>query len=826
MSVQDPTQLPSLAQTEIIETATGGTLATIQQNTPFTVFSLANNGSPTLDITFTNPVQLTILNFTNWFPTIPDGIDYLFIEQPLGIQVFTSNTASKLAVTTINPSQPISRLIIVAGAGASNFWVEFEAIFIFNAPNTQAISGSGTAGNAGAGDQFILDGLQNDIKDIQTRLDTQDTFIKDGLTNNLKDLTDSNNNFASAIGGFVTDVSQANNDTSNNVVQQLVQSNLDGINALVDAIMKSNPITAGLPSDLVNTIATEIKNVILEIINVIGTDIKNEITGVEGSVFVPFYNSVNGLASAVKSQGDVINNLLQGKYDSLDSFYAALRQNSANSTVLQFGQNAFTLIYLILTYFKARTSTAEIVLNQLMLSKDTPNINDINTNILAYIRGFKNYDELTTDLAKFGLNKSHVNELLSTKSLLAALGDIKTALQRKLISDTEHDTLLTQYGISPGNIELIKSVYPLLPSPSDMTRMADKHIFAPDIPQIFGQNTEVDNGYINSMELWGIDEDWTRKLWASHWSLPGLQETFDLWHRGLISDDELNVYFKLTDILPFFREKLKLLSHNLIGRVDIRRFYHVGVYTQKDVYDAYIKLGFSADDATKQTQFTVENDRLSELPKQTKIRALTETMVVKAYKEGIISQQDAINRLGKVGYLPQDAGLILELETQTATLNKTVDKTQLYHDKAVALILKSYGDGVISRNDARNDLIAIGIPSGQADIELYYSEIERVVHLKTLIINHVRTAYTKGQIDKQSATNLMLSNGFGMSEIELLFEELDITKSLRSKELTLPQVTSLVKKGIITPQQFAQELANMGYNDTHINWLVQETIGV
>jgi len=824
MTNQPPQNQPSLNTTHA-RNSVGGVDDVITQDVPFTLFGELINGVPTLDVTFDNPVQLATLEIDNWFPTLPDGIQFLYIYQPLGILLTSLNTSSSFALSSINPSTPISRLIIIAGVNAPQFEVKFEAIFIYNADNTEAISGSGTAGNAGAGDQFILDGLQNQITEILHKVDDQDTFIHDGLVNNLEAVKASNDTLNATLDDELNFILEANIQNSKNLNQTIK----DALNEHSETI--SNSFT-GL-SDLIKLVSPgegtnlfdSIINIINQVINLLGQRI-TDATSINGRPLFDEVNNANtSIVDTLVKQSITINKLLKGQFSNLDAFYDELQQNGADINFLTTLQNSFTIFFLIAEYLKAKTSTIGIALQQVMLSKDTPNINDINTNVSAYIRGFKTLEQLQTDLAKYGLNKDRVNELLSTRALLLGLADIKTALQRGLISEVEHDTLLSQNGLAPGNIELLKSVYPLLPSPTDITHMADKHIFAPDIPQIFGQNSELDSGYTASMELWGIDSDWTKKLWASHWSLPGLQETFDLWHRGFITDDELNVYFKLTDILPFFREKLKLLSHQLIGRVDIRRFYHVGVYTQQDVHNAFIKLGYSADDAQKQTDFTVENDRLSELPKQVKIRTLTESMVVKAYKEGILSQQDAINRLGQVGYLPQDAALILQLETQTASIAKVANKTQYYHDKTVNLVLSDYAKGVFGRTDARNYLIAIGVPQAEADQELYYADLERITQLKSLVINHIRTAYTKGQIDKANATNLMLSFGFGMSEIELLFEELDIIRMLRNKELTLAQITSLAKKQIITPQEFATELANIGYNDTHINWLLLETFG-
>src|SRR5258706_4041872 len=772
-----------------------------------------------LTVIFDPPVTITIESNPFFQLIDPKNSVFIQVEYPLGNITRQLAPPQYTQPLDLPANEPVTKLSIGAGAFNNQYQVDILlnnfAVNPVNLPTYDPNDALSIQRQQEVNSERLIDAVNN----LATTVQRQSEIASENVGTKL-------DNVALNLQRQGEILSESQISATADLATQLTTAFGTNITEFANNLAQTLTGVTGLPLAIIEPLINAIKLLFESEAKNVAEDVNKSFTLNKLPLAEAIRQGNETLNNALQKRGDVINKLLSGQYKSLDDFYKDFNTSGANVGILQTLQNTFTIAYLLFTYLKARTQTSEIVLSQLMLSQDTPNLNDINTNVLAYLRGFKTYVQLAVDLAKYGLDESKVNELLTTRSLLTSLNDIKTAFQRGLIDETQHDTLLSKYGIAPGNIQLIKDVYPLLPSPTDITRMADKHIFAPDIPQIFGQNSEVDDGYLKSMELWGIDEQWTRKLWASHWSLPGLQETFDLWHRGLISDSELDTFFKLTDILPFFREKLKLLSHNLIGRVDIRRFYHVGVFTQQDVYNAFIKLGFSETDAQKQTQFTIENDRQSDLPKHVKIRALTEGMVVKAFKEGIISEQDAINRLGTVGYLPADASLILALETQTANIGKTGDKTELYHNKVVSLILKSYADGVISRTDAKNNLTQIGIPSGQADIELYYSEIERIVHLKSLVINHVRSAYTKGQIDKAGATNLMLTHGFGMSEIELLFEELDISKSLRSKELSLVQVEKLLKAGIITVSQFAQELANMGYNDTHIGWLLQEIVGV
>ncbi|GAH93918.1 unnamed protein product, partial [marine sediment metagenome] len=41
-----------------------------------------------------------------------------------------------------------------------------------------------------------------------------------------------------------------------------------------------------------------------------------------------------------------------------------------------------------------------------------------------------------------------------------------------------------------------------------------------------------------------------------HWSLPSPSQGFEMLHRGVIDEAELNMLLRALDIMPFWREKL------------------------------------------------------------------------------------------------------------------------------------------------------------------------------------------------------------------------------------------------------------------------------
>lgn len=532
------------------------------------------------------------------------------------------------------------------------------------------------------------------------------------------------------------------------------------------------------------------------------------------------------LNSDLHNKGETIDKLLNGKYDTYDQFYKDINLNIRGHNVASDIQNAFTVAFGILIYVKAKLDPLSKTITQLENAKYTPEINDVNSLVSSYFKGTIDYKYLAKELNKHGYDDERIKIILDSNIAVLSINELMPAFNRGLISSATVNKTLTSRGYDDKTIVTIRQLFDVLPTPTDLTRLADKHIFDKDIDTRFGQYNEIPNDYIDAMAKQGISPEWTTKLWGAHWSLPGMNNILDMYHRGIISLEEVNVYFKLTDIIPFFRDKLIELNFNLVTRVDIRRMYAVGVYGESDVYNAYVRNGYSPHDARDLTNFTVIHERQSEESHKVKVRELSLSLIIQAFNMGVINHDQAIARLDVLGYPVEDSALILRIEAQKSNLNVKLDKTQLYHDKAVSLLLREYSNGVLSRTETETELISLSVPYGEAQLELHYADIERLTNLKSEIIDKVKDAYLKGHLTKQSAFNLMSTHGFQSSEIELLFSELDILSSLKYKDLTLAQIAKFFKDGIIFEADVVAEVDKMDYSDLHKSWVVKEIIGV
>lgn len=748
-----------------------------------------------LSVIFNPPATLSFLYADNWDPTKVPEIGYFLTENPLGNKTFSFDRAAYADPSKIPVPIEVAKLEIFGPNQGSSFNL-FAKVLGVHGSNSQPPV---IAGGDLAIQQAIGDSITKAINDESTNVGQK---IDNGL-----------NDFKNSIQDLIT-----------NFPTQLFSAFISGVTGLPQSTTQNLLANIKIPPELIDRFVTFIQDLIstegIAFTKFISTLGINNLAKVDSNI-VGQTQSFNGTLSA---QETVVNNLLKGQYVNADSFFNDLKGAGNDVALLEWLQNAYLLVVGTFEFLKSKTDIADIVTKQLLLGQYTPLPNDLATLINIKFRGQITQDELYSEGARLGLSHQRIDNALLASTPLPPIDVITQDFMRGYINEQQHDGFLGRRGFSLDDIKLIKASYNIIPPPTDITRMADKHIFSSDIPTYFGQYTEIPQPYIDAMKQWGLGGDWTNKLWAAHWSLPGLQDVFSMFHRGIITEDQLNGFFSLTDILPFFREQLKKLNYSLITRVDIRRFYAEGVFTEAQVKDAYIKLGFDATNADLQTQFTVLHERASELPAKIKIKNLTESLVVKAYKSNVIGKQEAINRLGLVGYLPNDASIILDLENQLDNSSILADKTQHYHDRLLNHILASFSKATISEAEARQYLLQIGVPSAEVESELTYTNIERVLALKEYAEQHVRSTYSSGQLSKVDATNLLTSIGFNMSEILFLFQELDLVRNLRNKPLSETQLKEIYGANLITPQELYDEFVSIGYNDKHANWLTQTIV--
>ena len=260
---------------------------------------------------------------------------------------------------------------------------------------------------------------------------------------------------------------------------------------------------------------------------------------------------------------------------------------------------------------------------------------------------------------------------------------------------------LRRIGIHENYHHVYKELAYQIPPVADIITMAVREAFTPSIAEKFGQYED----FPEPLKEWagkkGLAPEWAERYWASHWSLPSPLQGFEMLHRGVINQDELNMLLRALDIMPFWRQKLTGIAYRRLSRVDIRRMYGLGVLTETEVYEAYIELGYNERDAKRMSDFTVKQI----LASQSKFTARD---VISAYTKYMIGRSETRSLLIDIGVKPENVEFII--------LTAEYKREWALTDDRISAIRNLYKKEVYSENQARSELLKLDMPSERVDV--------------------------------------------------------------------------------------------------------------
>lgn len=259
---------------------------------------------------------------------------------------------------------------------------------------------------------------------------------------------------------------------------------------------------------------------------------------------------------------------------------------------------------------------------------------------------------------------------------------------------------LRKIGIHPDYWPIYKELAYQIPPVADIITMAVREAFTPAIAERFGQYEDFPPEFETWAEKKGLSSEWAQRYWAAHWALPSVTQGFSMLHRGVINREELELLLRAQDVMPFWRDKLVKIAYKPISRVDIRRMYREGVFDARGVFDAYVQLGYTDENAERMTLFTVRAT-LSALAK------FSSGDIVKAYVDRKINSNEAMTMLRTIGIRTEDGRFILS----TADYKRE----WAFTDMQINGIKNLYKKKEYDENKTRAELLKLNLPAEQVD---------------------------------------------------------------------------------------------------------------
>lgn len=327
-----------------------------------------------------------------------------------------------------------------------------------------------------------------------------------------------------------------------------------------------------------------------------------------------------------------------------------------------------------------------------------------------------------TLLARLGYPDDLIDIYLHLDDQLLPVGDLQNAFLEGILDEGQVRERLVKLGFQPDDVDLLVQLYLQKVETEGgsvyksvaRTAFRDGHISEGQFRDIL---TRVNTPPASiDLEVAAIQLEQA----MNRHTLTASQIT-KLWTQGSLSDDQARSQLaSLGYDDSSINELLTLATNeNKAGKVrltahQIAMYQLAGVLTEAQAYNKLLESGMRSEDAALLSKYPSANGTVFRFD-------LNPAIVLSAYKEGVISQEDAAARLKALNVDPASAAL--QLQVAAAEIAKGGRKKQTAKDLSVAEIEKAYENGLASEAWTFRELQTIGYTDKDASLlmAIWYS---------------------------------------------------------------------------------------------------------
>ena len=420
-------------------------------------------------------------------------------------------------------------------------------------------------------------------------------------------------------------------------------------------------------------------------------------------------------------------------------------------------------------------------------------------------------DDYYSSAKRLGFDEQWASQFARGVQQWLNVSDYISSWRRGIISESVLDSKLEALKVPVDDFDTIKQVTEYFPNPADLVRFAVREVYSPLIVDQFGMMEDLPDEFLREAKKAGMQEDQARNFWASHWLLPSIGQGLEMFQRRVIDWPTLNALLRAQDVMPFWRDKITAIAYNPLTRVDVRRMYGMGVLNEQQVFNSYLDVGYSPENAQLMTDFTVlyENDQYT---------GLTRANIVNAFEDGLITKEQLVEYLKGLRYSES----VVQFWVQIASYNRTarVLKEQTEDLKT------AFRAGQMSIQDIKEYMYQLDIPA---------TYVEEVVNSLFISQAQRRKIPTKADLDKFLDLGIIDEKEYSSSMMKLGYTDrsvlLYLTYNLETREsdtrtfLSDQKYMEFLKQDIITPETFAAIMTSKGISGDDIARLIDQIEG-
>lgn len=405
---------------------------------------------------------------------------------------------------------------------------------------------------------------------------------------------------------------------------------------------------------------------------------------------------------------------------------------------------------------------------------------------------------------------------------------------------------LREQGWSQPRIDLLKLVTQFLPSPDEQTFWLAREVFEPKMVEKYGLDDELPVYANTEFSKVGVTPEQMINKWRAHWEHASFIQMVEMLHRGLITEKDLFEWYRLVEIVPFWRDKLTQIAYTWPTRVDVRRWWDMRTITEERLRELYSGMGYrgeNLDDYVLWTKVYVAfpdllarwsngwisiNDVRSELVKlgmpaerveefiEAKIKApgaertssdrqITITDIYKGIRLERITREEGVELLQELGFDEDEALYKISVNVPEDTVETVVKDRQLTKSDIFAGLKAE----VLTVDEARARLL-----------EKRYSAVDTQLLLdiylagaRELAKADIVKAFKAGAIEEAEALTRLQGRGYTEEDARiLLFEKEEPPVEARKRQASKADIVLGVKKGLITSEEGYLMLLDIGFS--------------
>jgi len=411
------------------------------------------------------------------------------------------------------------------------------------------------------------------------------------------------------------------------------------------------------------------------------------------------------------------------------------------------------------------------------------------------------------------LLEPHVQKARATVGAqLLPEGWVQDAWNRGLIDESTADDQLSRRGYSGAAKNAAKALRRKLPTPSDLVRFAVREAFDPRVVMTFGLDQEFPARFAQEMDKQGYDNEWALAQWRAHWDLPSLSAGYEMLHRGNIDLSTLDLLLRTQDVMPFWRQKLIDIAYNLPTRVDTRRLYKAGIWTEAQVYQNYLALGNKPDVARALTDFAIAWSTPEDAMELDDITDVAVSEIRLAYRRHVIDRDTALDMLVASGVTAQLADFWLSVDDTRLARDPAADADVDVRDLTLSVVLDAYAEGLWDRARTQRELEAAGFLPTSADLLLTLKDHQLARDLRRAQEEYVRGLYVTYTTDVAVARQALAQLGVSSQRQTLLITQWSFERIQGTRNLSVTEIRTAWRALRLNNDAALDKLLLLGYN--------------